>query len=128
MEVAQDTRTGLNSYTFKSKDGTDPAPILSQGDLNCLALSLFLALAQAVGATQPFAFIMLDDPTQSLGPTMKQQFVRVLDSVADSRRLIIATQDPEFKDLLITNVTKNKVIYDFTDWTKEGGPVVSKTA
>ena len=128
LEVAQDTRTGLNSYTFRSTDGSDPTPILSQGDLNCLALSLFLGLAQATGATQPFAFLMLDDPTQSLGSEMKQQFVRVLEDVANSRQLIIATLDPEFKELLINNVTKSKVVYNFLDWTKEGGPVVSKTA
>ena len=128
MEVAPDTRTGLNSYTLKSKDGKDPTPILSQGDLNCLALSLFLGLAQATGETQPFAFLMLDDPTQSLGSEMKQEFVRVLEDVANSRRLVIATQDPEFKELLIANLTKSKVVYNFRDWTQENGPVVSRTA
>jgi DNA repair exonuclease SbcCD ATPase subunit len=127
MEVAEDSRTGLNCYSFKSKDGTDPTPILSQGDLNCLALSLFLGLSEATGDTQRFAFLMLDDPTQSLGPEMKRELVSVLEGIANRRRLIIATPDLEFKNLLETHITKTKVVYDFTDWTDKDGPQVTRT-
>jgi exonuclease SbcC len=127
MEVAEDSRTGLNSYSFKSKDGTDPTPILSQGDLNCLALSLFLGLSEATGDTQRFAFLMLDDPTQSLGPEMKHELVSVLEGIANYRKLIIATPDLEFKNLLTTRITKTKAVYDFTDWTDKDGPQVTRT-
>jgi DNA repair exonuclease SbcCD ATPase subunit len=127
MDVAEDRRSGLNSYSFRGKDGTDPTPILSLGDLNCLALSLFLGLAEAMGETQPFAFLIMDDPTQGLGPEMKQQLVDVLEDIADSRHLIISTPDPEFRDLLLANITKTKVIYNFLDWTEKGGPAVSRT-
>jgi hypothetical protein len=128
MEVAQDTRSGLNAYAFKSTDGSDPMPILSQGDLNCLALSLFLGLAQATGETQPFSFLMLDDPTQSLGPEMKQRLVSVLEGVAEWRKLIISTPDTEFKDLLMTTITKSKAVYNFLGWTEEGGPRIARSA
>lgn len=126
MGVTEDTRSGLNSYVFKSKDGTDPTPILSQGDLNCLALSLFLGLAEAMGETQPFAFMMLDDPTQSLGSEMKLQLVSVLEGVGDRRRLIISTADTEFKELLMANITKSKAMYNFLDWTEQGGPQITR--
>ena len=127
MEVAEDSRTGLNSYSFKSKDGTDPTPILSQGDLNCFALSLFLGLSEATGDTQRFAFLMLDDPTQSLGPEMKRELVSVLEGIANRRELIIATPDPEFKSLLTTHITKTKAVYNFTGWTDKDGPQVTRT-
>jgi len=128
IEVTEDSRTGLNSYNIKSKDGLDPTPILSQGDLNCLALSLFFGLAEAAGGTQPFAFLMLDDPTQSLGPEMKQQFVSVLEEIAKHRQLVTSTPDVEFKDLLMTNITKSKAVYDFLDWTEKNGPRIARNA
>ena len=128
MEVKEDSRTGLNSYSIKSKDGSDPIPILSQGDLNCLALSLFFGLAEAAEETQPFAFLMLDDPSQSLGPEMEQRFVSVLEDIAERRQLFISTPYAGFKDLLISSVTKSKDVYDFLDWTKENGPRIIRNA
>jgi len=127
MEVTEDTRSGLNSYAFRSTDGTDPTPILSQGDFNCLALSIFLGLARAAGDAQPFAFLMLDDPAQSLGPATKRRLVAVLEDVAAWRKVIIATPDDELRELLMANVTKSKAVYDFIDWTEHGGPKVVRT-
>jgi DNA repair exonuclease SbcCD ATPase subunit len=128
MEVTEDSRTGLNSYNIKSKDGWDPTPILSQGDLNCLALSLFFGLAEAAEETQPFAFLMLDDPSQSLGPEMERRFVTVLEDIAERRQLIISTPYVGFKGLLMSNITKNKDVYDFLDWTKKNGPQIARNA
>ena len=127
VDVAEDSRTRLNSYSFKSKDGTDPTPILSQGDLNCFALSLFLGLSEATGDTPRFAFLMLDDPTQSLGQETKRELVNVLEGISNHRKLIIATPDLEFKNLLMTHVTKTKIVYDFLDWTDRDGPEVTKS-
>ncbi len=122
MEVDEDTRSGLNTYAFRSKDGTDSTPILSQGDLNCLALSLFLGLARATAETQPFRFLMLDDPAQSLGSEAKTSLVAVLEDVTEWRKLIVSTADDDVKELLLSNLTKNKVMYDFLDWTEADGP------
>ena len=70
---------------------------------------------------------MLDDPTQSFGSELTQQLVSVLDDIADLRRLIIGTADPEFKDLLMANITKNKVVYNFGDWNPTAGPQITTT-
>jgi DNA repair exonuclease SbcCD ATPase subunit len=126
MEVTQDRRTGLNSYAFRSTDGTDPIPILSQGDMNCLALSLFLGLARATGDTQPFAFLMLDDPAQSLGSEAKRQLVDVLEDVATWRKMIIATPDDSFLELLETTITKSKAVYEFVGWSEKDGPEIAR--
>ncbi|MBI2913000.1 MAG: AAA family ATPase [Chloroflexi bacterium] len=124
IEVTEDVRSGLNSYSFKTTDGADPTPILSQGDFNCLALSIFLGLARAAGEAQPFGFLMLDDPAQSLGSATKRRLVGVLEDVASWRKVIIATPDDELRKLLMANVTKSKAVYDFVDWTEQGGPKV----
>ncbi|KKM05772.1 hypothetical protein LCGC14_1750730, partial [marine sediment metagenome] len=126
MEVTKDRGTGLNSYAFKSKDGTDPTPILNQGGLNALALSLFLGLARATGDTQPFSFLMLDDPAQSFGSEAKRRLVDVLEGVAAWRKLIIATPDHEFSDLLETRITKSKAVYEFIDWSEKNGPEITR--
>jgi len=128
MDVREDPRTGFNSYNIRSNDGSDPIPILSQGDLNCLALSLFFGLAEAAEETQPFAFLMLDDPSQSLGPEMEQRFVSVLEDIAERRQLFISTPYAGFKNLLISSITKSKDVYDFLDWTKENGPRIVRNA
>ncbi len=47
LEVDSDRRTGRNSYTFADQRGEDLFPVLSQGDMNCLALSIFLGLSAA---------------------------------------------------------------------------------
>jgi len=128
MDVREDPRTGFNSYSIIGNDGSDPIPILSQGDLNCLALSLFFGLADAAEETQPFAFLMLDDPSQSLGPEMEQRFVSVLEDIAERRQLFISTPYAGFKNLLISSITKSKDVYDFLDWTKDNGPRIVRNA
>lgn len=128
MEVTEDTRSGLNSYVFKSIDGTDPMPILNQGDFNCLALALFLGLARATGDTQPFAFLILDDPAQSLGSEAKRQLVSVLEDVAAWRKLIIATPDEQFSELVEANITKSKAVYEFIDWSEKDGPKIVRAS
>jgi len=126
LEVDEDSRTGLNSYTLKSGDGSDPMPILSQGDLNCLALSLFLGLAQATSDRQAFGFLMLDDPTQSMGSLMKRQFVGVLNDVVSWRNLVIATPDEELKEMLVQDITRNKALYEYADWSENKGPSIER--
>ncbi|GAI61761.1 unnamed protein product, partial [marine sediment metagenome] len=38
-------------------------PILSQGDLNSLALSIFLGLSKTSGDSHPLGFVLMDDPS-----------------------------------------------------------------
>jgi DNA repair exonuclease SbcCD ATPase subunit len=124
--VSVDSKTGRNSYEFKDQNRKDLTPVLSQGDLNALALSIFLGMASLKGASQPFGFIMLDDPSQSLGSEHKQKLVAVLDEVLVNRIVVLASADKELQDLIVTKITKAKTRYDFDDWTLEKGPEVRK--
>jgi DNA repair exonuclease SbcCD ATPase subunit len=116
-----DTKTGRNDYKVTDQDGNDLAPILSQGDLNALALAIFLGLASSSADAARFGFVMLDDPSQSLGSAHKEQLVKVLDRVARWKRVILATMDGEFRDLLRGRLTKEKQEYLFDEWTPEKG-------
>ena len=46
LTVTPDKRTHRNNYEITDQDGKDLTPVLSQGDLNALALAIFLGLAQ----------------------------------------------------------------------------------
>jgi DNA repair exonuclease SbcCD ATPase subunit len=126
LAVRPDTRTGRNSYNLTDQDDKDLAPVLSQGDLNALALAMFLGLACSAEGTGAFGFVMLDDPSQSLGTEHKEQLVAVLNEVAASKKLLLATMDREFRDRWCDGITRAKAEYLFEDWTPENGPSISR--
>jgi hypothetical protein len=97
---------------------------LSQGDLNALALAIFLGLAATEGGRGAFGFVMLDDPSQSLGTEHKKALVRVLDGIAKHKPIILATMDAELRDLLFAGLAREKQEYVFGDWTVENGPTL----
>jgi DNA repair exonuclease SbcCD ATPase subunit len=119
--VETNARSGQNKYTFTGQDGKDLMPILSQGDLNALALAIFLGLATASDQGAPFGLVMLDDPSQSLGTEHKEKLVNVLDEIAARRRVVVATMDREFHECLKGSLTKAQAEYEFAEWTPEAG-------
>jgi len=124
--VERDSKTGLNSYVFKDQHGKELTPILSQGDLNAMALSIFLGMASSKETKQPFGFIMLDDPSQSLGSQHKEKLVEVLNEVLSERMIVLSSMDKELQDLAVSKITKLKTKYIFSNWTPERGPEVKK--
>jgi DNA repair exonuclease SbcCD ATPase subunit len=124
FEVSEDPRTGGNSYEFNDQDGKNIIPILSQGNLNALALSIFLALAESQDS--PFNFLIFDDPSQSLGSYEKSKFLEILNKIGEKRNLILSTMDNEFFDLSEKTFTKTKIVYQFKDWSQDKGPQVEK--
>lgn len=127
VEIAEDTRTGGNSYSFLDQDGREMNPVLSQGDLNSLALSIFLGMVAAYA--HPVGFVLMDDPSQSLGTDQKRRLVEVIDEVCDTgRRVVLATMDSELQNFLRSGLSKTKNIYQISDWSPESGPTVSLEA
>lgn len=123
LHVTIDSK-GKNNYEFKDQDDKEITPILSQGDLNALALSIFLGMAYLKEADQSCGFIMLDDPSQSLGSGHKEKLVEVIGEVLDNRMVILSTMDKELRDLTLSKITKAKTQYVFEDWTPQGGPEI----
>lgn len=74
-------------------DGTE-APalgVMSQGELNGLALSLFVP--RATDLASPFRFVVIDDPIQAMDPHKVDGLARVLADVADTHQVIVFTHD-----------------------------------
>lgn len=74
-------------------DGQDGAgvAVMSQGELNALALSLFLP--RATLPDSPFGFVVIDDPVQSMDPSRVDGLARALEKVAAQRQVVVFTHD-----------------------------------
>lgn len=121
LDVKPDVR-GFNSYEIKDQDGEEIIPILSQGNLNALALAIFLALCENL----PFGLIMLDDPSQSLSSKEKEGLSKVLNEISNFKQIIISTMDNELFEFLKNNITKQKKVYHFEKWEPMEGPQIKQ--
>jgi len=126
ITVKEDKRTGGNFYVFEDQNSKRPIPILSHGDLNSLALSIFLGLAKTSGDYHPLGFILMDDPSQSLDSQEKAQLVEIINELSDIKNIIVSTMDSELQQLLEDGITKVKTIYRFSDWVPASGPNIMK--
>ncbi|HWE56528.1 MAG TPA: hypothetical protein VG435_13525, partial [Acidimicrobiales bacterium] len=65
--------------------------VMSQGEINALALSVFLPRATSAGS--PSRFVVLDDPVQAMDPSKVDGMARVLTDVAADRQVVVFTHD-----------------------------------
>ncbi len=74
-------------------DGTEAGglSVLSQGETNALALSVFLP--RAALPASPFGFIVIDDPVQAMDPSKVDGLALMLASAGETRQVIVFTHD-----------------------------------
>jgi hypothetical protein len=65
--------------------------VMSQGELNSLALCLFMP--RATLPESPFRFVVIDDPVQSMDPARVDGLARVLENTARPRQVVVFTHD-----------------------------------
>ncbi len=65
--------------------------VMSQGEVNALALSIFLP--RVTIAASPFRFLVIDDPVQAMDPAKVEGLARVLEEVSDRRQVLVLTHD-----------------------------------
>src|SRR5205814_5087964 len=70
--------------------------VMSQGELNCLALSLFLPRASM--PESPFRFVVIDDPVQAMDPAKVEGLARMLADAATQRQVVVLTHDTRLAD------------------------------
>lgn len=83
----------LETVHRDGKPGGSPAAMLSAGNLNTAALTLFLALNLSVSARLPW--LLLDDPVQSMDEVHVSQFAALLRRLTTSqgRRIVLAVHE-----------------------------------
>ena len=97
---------------------------LVHGGLEPGDVAVFLGLATASTDNGGLGFVMLDDPSQSLGSQHKKQLVQVLQDVAGRKQVLLATMDGELRTLLAEHLGKAKTEYAFGPWAPETGSSV----
>jgi recombinational DNA repair ATPase RecF len=70
--------------------------VMSQGELHCLALALFLP--RALLSDSPFGFVVIDDPVQSMDPARVDGLARVLEETAKHRQVVVFTHDDRLSE------------------------------
>lgn len=107
-----------------SVDGTaSPAlGVMSQGEVNALALSVFLPRATLTAS--PFRFLVIDDPVQAMDPAKVDGLARVLEQVSRSRQVIVFTHD----DRLAEAVRRLEIAANVLEVTRRPGSIVEVRA
>ncbi|WP_296739773.1 AAA family ATPase [Mesorhizobium sp.] len=91
----------LETHHRKGMPGGTPGSMLSSGNLNTAALTLFLALHFSV-ATSRLPWLVLDDPVQSMDELHIAQFAALLRTISRNqhRKIIIAVHEKPLFDYL----------------------------
>jgi energy-coupling factor transporter ATP-binding protein EcfA2 len=82
--------------------------VLSQGEVNALALSMFVP--RAARAASPFRFLVIDDPVQSMDPAKVEGLARLLSSLAETRQVIVLTHDERLPNALRRLAIPSRVV------------------
>ena len=77
---------------------SDARGVMSQGELNSLALSLFLP--RALLNESPFGFVVIDDPVQAMDPSKVDGLARVLADAAVERQVVVFTHDDRLPEAI----------------------------
>jgi exonuclease SbcC len=99
-QASAEVEAVLETLHRSGKVSGSPGAMLSQGNLNTAALTLFLALHLSVPSR--FPWLVLDDPVQSMDDVHIAQFAALLRTLAKSmeRQLIVAVHERALFDYL----------------------------
>lgn len=93
--------------------------IFNVGDLNCVGLSIFLGLGATQELSHNLGFLILDDPSQSLDNTHKENLVNILNSILDDKQILVSTSESDLSDLIMNKIVRKKKHYKFAPWTDD---------
>ncbi len=85
------TRRAVDIQAVVDDAGSSALSVMSQGELNSLALALFLP--RAASEASPFRFLVLDDPVQAMDPNKVEGLAAVLADLARTRQVIVFSHD-----------------------------------
>ena len=87
---------------------TEAFGVMSQGELQALALAIFIP--RATSPQSPFRFIVLDDPIQAMDPSKIDGFLQVLTDLAADRQVIVLTHDDRLPAAIRASRTAARII------------------
>lgn len=87
---------------------TEAFGVMSQGELQALALAIFIP--RATSPQSPFRFVVLDDPIQAMDPSKIDGFLKVLTELASDRQVIVLTHDDRLPAAIRVSRTQARII------------------
>ncbi|MET0758515.1 MAG: hypothetical protein ABWY39_11450 [Mycobacterium sp.] len=104
-------------------DGSDTEAfgVMSQGELQALALAIFIP--RATSEQSPFRFLVLDDPIQAMDPSKIDGFLQVLTSLAANRQVVVFTHD----DRLPAAIRRSRALARIIEVTRGANSAVTVT-
>ena len=87
---------------------TEAFGVMSQGELQALALAIFIP--RATSPESPFRFIVLDDPIQAMDPSKIDGFLEVLTGLARDRQVIVLTHDDRLPAAIRVSRTQARIL------------------
>ena len=87
---------------------TEAFGVMSQGELQALALAIFIP--RATSPQSPFRFLVLDDPIQAMDPSKIDGFLQVLTTLAADRQVIVLTHDDRLPAAIRASRTDARIV------------------
>ena len=116
-----------NNYFIRTHASTDnrqtlASSRLSTAQMNCVALSVYLALATQL--QHNIGFVILDDPSQNLDTEHKQALVGILSRLAPQLQVLVGTQDSELDELIGSATAEESLDRKCLSWSPSAGCAV----
>lgn len=89
--VGQKTSRRVLLHADVDGSDTEAFGVMSQGELQALALAIFIP--RATSTESPFRFLVLDDPIQAMDPSKIDGFLQVLTKLSHKRQVVVFTHD-----------------------------------
>lgn len=119
------TARGL-SYDLEDGSGTRVLATLNQATLNAVSLALLFAQAEARARGGAFAWVVLDDPAQSLDAAHQEGLARAIARVARTCPVVVATTPGPLADALRDRVSIPRRILRLGRWERRGGARIAE--
>ena len=100
---------------------TEAFGVMSQGELQALALAIFIP--RATSPESPFRFIVLDDPIQAMDPSKIDGFLEVLTDLAKDHQVVVSTHDDRLPAAVRVSRTDARIV----EVTREANSAVHVT-
>lgn len=125
-EIEIDPEKDYDVFAVKRDERERVITFFNQGDMNCVALAVFLALGGGNKDMPGPEFLILDDPSQSLDSVQKARLAGVVGDISENTQVLLATMDEELMDEMKKSISKKKRVYRFGEWEPAKGPSVSE--
>ena len=122
---AHRTPKGLD-YQLWDGTGESAVPVMNQAAINALSLAALFAQAEDAAAREGLAWVVLDDPVQSLDEAHQQGLAEALRRLSERCHVLIAAVPSPLVERLRTHVPAERRFLFLGPWQEESGSTIAR--